>query len=372
MLPLNQPAATTVKHVRLVLASALLATLAACAGQPENTARAPLPTLPTFTVAAADGGTSRAWDGVVEAVQQAELTAQTAGRVTAIGVDINDRVNAGQVLLRLTAVEQQAGANTARAQLRAADAAVAEASANYRRHAALAGDQFVSKAQLDQVRAARDSAVAARDSARAQLSQAAQQTEYTVVRAPFAGIISARRVEPGESVAPGQPLLAIHAPGALRIHVQVPQSDAAAIRAVGSAQVVLADGRTVEAAEVSVYPAADPSTHSVGVRVTLPKLDDAPTPGVTARVVFPVASTQGAQHLRIPRSAVVQRGELSGVYVLADDNLLALRQLRLGRRDNETFEVLAGLKDGDEVVSDPTLAVQALAEQRRAGGGSND
>lgn len=371
MLPLSRPATTTGKHLRYVLAGVLLVTLAACGGTAETSTSSPLPNLPTFIVASGEAGASRSWDGVVEAVQQAELTAQTAGRVTAVNVDINDRVKAGDVLLRLTAVEQQAGANTARAQLRAADAAVAEATANFRRHAALASDQFVSKAQLDQVRAARDSAVASRDAARAQLSQAGQQADYTVIRAPFAGIISARRVEPGESVAPGQPLLAIHAPGALRIQVHVPQSDAAAIRAAGGAEVVLADGRSVEAAEVAVYPAADPATHSVGVRVTLPPLDDAPTPGATAKVVFPVASVQGEAHILVPQSAVVQRGELSGVYVLAD-NRLALRQLRLGRRGHDTFEVLAGLKDGDEVVSDPTAAVQALAAQRRADGGSRD
>ena len=368
---MNQPVALTGKHLRVVLAGTMLATLVACGGRPEGVARAPLPDLPTFIVAADDGGASRAWDGVVEAVQQAELTAQTAGRVTAVGVDINDRVRAGDVLVRLTAVEQQAGADTARAQLRAADAAAAEASANYQRYAALAGDQFVSKAQLDQARAARDSALAARDAARAQLSQAGQQADYTVVRAPFAGIISARRVEPGESVAPGQPLLAIHAPGALRIQVQVPQSDAAAIRAAASAEVVLADGRRLKAAEVAVYPAADPATHSVGVRVTLPVLEDAPAPGVTAKVVFPVASVGGMAHIRIPQSAIAQRGELSGVYVLAGDRL-ALRQLRLGRRSGDSIEVLAGLQEGDVVVSDPTVAVQALAAQRRADGAAHD
>lgn len=349
----------------------MLATLVACGGEPAGTGGPSLPELPTFTVEPEGDGASRTWDGVVEAVQRADLAAQTAGRVTVVNVDINDRVKAGDVLLRLTSVEQQAGVNTARAQLRSAEAALAEAAANYRRYAALAGDQFVSKAQLDQARATRDSAVAARDAARAQLSEAGQQTDYTVVRAPFAGVVSARRVEPGESVAPGQLLMSIHAPDALRIQVQVPQSDAAAIQRAGSAQVILADGRTLEAAEVAVYPAADPATHSVGVRVTLPVLEDAPTPGVTAKVVFPIGGGSGAAALSIPQTAIVQRGELSGVYVLAGDRL-ALRQLRLGRRSGDSVEVLAGLNRGDQVVSDPTLAVQALAAQRRGDGDSND
>ena len=89
------------------------------------------------------------------------------------------------MLLRLTAVEQQAGANTARAQLRAAEAAAVEAEATYARYRALGRSSSSRALQLDQARAARDAAVAARDAARAQLAQAGQQAEYTVVRAPL-------------------------------------------------------------------------------------------------------------------------------------------------------------------------------------------
>lgn len=353
-----------------LIASALLA-LAACGHEPAAPKLPALPELQTLTVGAGADTTGRSWDGVVEAVQQADLTAQTAGRVTVVNVDVNDRVAKGDVLLRLTAVEQQAGVNTARAQLRAAAAAASEAEANYRRYAALAGGQYVSRAQIDQARAARDSAVAARDAARAQVAQAGQQTEYTVVRAPFAGLVSARRVEPGESVAPGQPLMAVYAPGALRIEVQVPQSEADAIRVANRARVALADGRTVDAAEVVVFPAADPSTHSVGVRVTLPVMAKAPAPGVTAKVLFPISGVSPAAAVSVPVGALVQRGEVSGVYVIAG-NRIGLRQVRLGQRSDERVEVLAGLKAGDVVAADPVAAVQALAAQRKAVEAGND
>ena len=352
-------------RIRTILVSSLLLALAGCGGEPVATALPPLPTLDTITLQAAGNVRGRSWDGVVEAVQQAELTAQTAGRVTAVSVDVNDRVAKGDVLVRLTAVEQEAGANTARAQLRAAEAAASEAESNYRRYAALASGQYVSKSQIDQTRAARDSAVAARDAARAQLAQAGQQADYTVIRAPFAGIVSARHVEPGESVAPGQPLMVVYAPGALRIEVQVPQSDAVAIRAADSAEIVLADGRRIEAASVTVYPAADPSSHSVGVRVKLPDVEDLPQPGATAKVVFPIITGDGEHVLRIPTTALAQRGEVSGVYVLAE-NRLALRQVRLGQRIGDQIEIIAGLKVGDKVVTDPVAAVQAIAVQRKA------
>jgi RND family efflux transporter MFP subunit len=358
-------------RLRATIVAAALVALAACGSEPERAAPPPLPKLETVAVTAAGDAGDRAWDGVVEAVREAALSAQTSGRVTAVEADIDDRVAADAVLLRISTVEQQAGANTARAQLRAAEAAAAEAEQNHRRFAALADARYVSRAQLDQARAARDSAVAARDAARAQLAQAAQQMAYTTVRAPFAGIVSRRDVEPGETVAPGQPLMTVYAPDALRIEVQVPQSEAAAIRAAGRARVVLGDGRTVDAAAVTVFPAADAASHSVGVRIALPRLDDAPAPGMTARIVFPIAGVAGgdAAVVTIPASALAQRGEVSGVYVLRDGRLV-LRQVRVGRRVGDRIEIVAGLRAGEVIAADPVAAVQALAGQRRAAAGA--
>lgn len=364
-------------NTRLLLLPVLLALAACGADKPIATPALPAD-LATFTVVAGTALPGRGWDGVVEAVRRADLAAQTAGRVSVVQVDVNDRVKAGDVLLRITAVEQDAGANAARAQLRAAEASAIEAERNYRRFAALAGAQYVSKAQIDQARAARDSAQAARNAAAANLAQAAQLAAYTVVRAPFDGVVARRDVEPGETVAPGMPLISLHAPGALRIEVAVPQSRAEAIRRDAKAQVLLADGRKVTPAEVMVFPAADASSHSINVRVSLPMLEPAPAPGTTAKVVFSAdaASDAGAggavaASVRIPAASIAQRGELSGVYVV-QGNHLVLRQLRLGARSGDAVEVVAGLAAGEVVASDPVAAMQALVAQRNAAGAGHD
>lgn len=357
--------------LRLALALALAALLAGCGGDDVVDKPPVAPAIETFVARGGADAEGRAWDGTVEAVREAVLSAQTAGRVTAVDVDVNDRVAAGQVLLRLTVVEQQAGVDAARAQLRAAEASAVEAERQYQRFASLARDKYVSGAQLDQARAARDAANAARDAARAQVSAAGQNADYTTVRAPYAGIVAARRVEPGETVGPGQPLLTVYAPDDLRIEVRVPQSAADAIRAKPQARVVFDDGRAVEAREVVVYPAADPASHSVPVRVALPRIDEpAPAPGATARVVFPIAGT-AERGVRIPDAAVARRGELTAVYVLKDGRVL-LRQVRLGARHGDAVDVLAGLAPGEVVARDPAEALRTLAAARVAKRGAND
>ena len=212
------------------------------------------------------------------------------------------------------------------------------------------------------MQARRDAAVAAREAARAQLASVGQQVDYTQVRAPYAGVVAARLVEPGESIGVGQPLMTIYAPDALRIEVSVPQSDAEAIRAYPAARVRLGDGRGIDPAGVTVFPAADAASHAVRIRLDLPALDPVPAPGTTAKVVFEAAA--GPALPRIPESAIAVRGEISAAYVLVDGRL-SLRQLRLGQRAGDSVEVIAGLAPGEAVAADPVAARQALAAARR-------
>jgi RND family efflux transporter MFP subunit len=298
------------------------------------------------------------WDGVIEAVQQADLTAQTAGRVGAVLVDVNDTVQPNQLLLRLTGVEQQAGANAALAQVSAVKAQALEAESTYRRYAGLAAKQFVSKQQLDQALADRNAARAQVLAAEAQAAQAMQQNDYTQVRAPFAGIVSERLVEPGESVSMGQPLLRVFNPAQLRIQVQVPQRVADVLRQNPEADITLDDGVTVPAEQVVVYPSADAQAHSVTVRVLLPKTEKAMKPGQVAKVVFAIAAATDA--LWLPESAIWRRGELSGVYVVTDKTVL-LRQLRLGESRAGHVEVLSGVTAGERIAADPAQAALSLA-----------
>ncbi len=124
---------------------------------------------------------------------------------------------------------------------------------------------------------------------------------------------------------------------------------------------MLADGRNIEAPKVIVFPSADPVAHSVNVRVLLPAMQSPAQPGQTVRVIFP--GLGGGNGTWLPLRAVVQRGELSAVYVIQGNEIM-LRQLRLGSRVGENVEVLAGLQPGERVATDPVAAMQVAAARR--------
>ncbi|HST29071.1 MAG TPA: efflux RND transporter periplasmic adaptor subunit [Rudaea sp.] len=353
------PAKTTWKVAALGVAVVLLA---ACGRPPEAPKPASPPPLATIVVASTDAAAAQAWDGIVEAVNETTLAAQTNARVLELPVDVGDRVSKGQVLVRFTDVEQSSGRRSAEGAVAAAKASLVQVEANYKRIADIYARQLVARADLDAATAQRDAARAALASAQAQLRSAGQQADYTVVRAPFDGVVTQRFVEIGQAVQSGppqpQPLLALAALDALRAEVTVPQGAAEAIRAHAQATLLLDGGaRRVPAASVAVLPTADPATHTFRVRVGVPAGTVGLWPGMTVKIAFAIGD---AQRLLVPHTALVQRGEIDGVYVVGADNSVGLRQLRLGHRDGEDVEVLSGLAAGERVARDPVAAARWL------------
>lgn len=353
---------------RVALAAVLTSLLLAACGGDAPSAPTPNgdPPFAMLTVASEPAVRERTWDGVIEAVNRATLAAQTTGRVLELPFDVNDYVEAGQVVVRFTDVEQRSGREQAEAALRAAQATAAEAEAEFKRTNELVRRQLVSRAQLDQVTARRNGAQAQLASAQAALRGATEQAEFTVVRAPYSGILTERLVEVGETVRPGQPLVSGLSLNQLRVTVQVPQSDVDAIRSHKAAAVLLDAGRRVEAAEVIVFPYADPATHTFTVRLELPEVETGLKPGTTVKASFKLGETP---RLLVPTSALVQRGEVQAVYVVDPEGRVELRQVRPGRRFGDRVEVLAGLADGERIAADPVAALNHLRAVRESGRG---
>lgn len=301
----------------------------------------------------------RVWDGTIEAVNQATVSSQTSGRVAEILYDVDDFVEAGAVIMRFTDTEQRAALANARGTLREAEARHSEAESEYRRISAMFENGTVARARYDQARANFDAAEARRESARSGVASAEEQVEYTIVRAPYAGIVSERHVEVGEMVRPGEPLMSGLSLESLRVSVDVPQSMIEPIRRIGKARVYVGDD-VFEGERLTFFPVADPAANTFRVRVDLPEGAVTLYPGMFVKVGFTVGETE---RLLIPRTALVHRSELTGVYIV-DGHRILLRQVRTGRNYGDQVEVLSGLAEGELVALDPLRAVVYLKERR--------
>ena len=156
----------------------------------------------------------------------------------------------------------------------------------------------------------------------------------------------------------------VDSPSGVLAVVAVPAAPAAgtAVGPLTGNCVLLDDGRRVEPEQVIVYPQADAATHSVTVRLPLPASGPVLMPGTTVKVVFPAIGGEVALPV-VPVSAVLQRGEVSAVYVLRDGRP-ELRQIRIGERSGDLVRVISGLKTGEKVAADPVAALEWMAAVR--------
>lgn len=268
-------------------------------------------------------------EAVVEAARETTLSAQVQGAIVDLRVKAGDTVRAGQPLLRIDA-------QTAQVQR---EVAVKE----YERQRQLFDQQFISQGALD------------RAQAQARASQV--QSDFYLLTAPYAGVVREVPVALGDMAMPGRPLLVVYDPAALRVTASVPQ---ALLASAGAAPVLRyeLDGQAVRLAEsVRVLPTVDPVSHTAQLRFDLPKSVPGVVPGMYVRVWLAVQE-QGAGRIFVPASALVRRGELTGVYVLDAAGQARLRQVRPGPVDGVRVEILSGVADGDRVVTDGQRALR--------------
>ena len=302
-------------------------------------------------------------EALVEAVRQSTVAAQIAGRIVDIRFDVGDYVQKGDVIVRIDERAATQAVEASQAQVAEAEAALRNARAQYDRSRQLLAEKFISQAALDKAEADYKAAAARVTALLAGAGQVATERSFATIVAPYSGVVSARHVELGEMAVPGKPLMTGFDPGTLRVVANVPQARIAAIGQSGKARVEVPSlNRWIDATRVTVVPSADPRTHTTVVRLQLPAEVRGIYPGVFARAHFVIGS---APRLLVPRAAILRRSEVTAAYVVGEDGVPRLRQLRLGTASDESaVEVLAGLRAGERVALEPARVAMAPAAPR--------
>ena len=326
------------------IALALFAVSAAAAAQPalDVIKVAPRPVAQTVAV-----------EATVEAVKQATLGSQVAGRIVELPVKAGDTVRAGQVLARIDARAADAAVAASRSQLAEAEANLANAKRVHERNKALAAQKFVSQAAVDQSESAYQAALAQVEAVRANAGSAAVARDWTTIVAPYAGIVGETHAEVGDMATPGKAIVTVFDPRELRAVATVPQATLAKADLAASRVELPVSGRAVAPVRATVVPLADARSHTTSVRFDLPPVEGV-LPGQYARVRLAVGA---ATLLAVPESALVRRGEVTAVYVLDAKGAPRLRQVRVGSATGDgEIEVLAGLSDGETIAANPVAA----------------
>lgn len=338
--------------------------------------------------------------GTVRSRTTSAVSAMILGRVTAVPVGEGDRVRRGNTLVEIDDSDARARLQKAEAGLRDAETGVEEAerairvaeaaataanasrklaAATFDRYSALIERRSVSRQEFDEVetrlkiaeaeadRAAKmlsltktrkDQALARVDQAKAEVVAARIHVGYSRIVSPINGIVTGKQVEVGQTASPGMVLLTVEDDTNYRLEAAVEETRIGAIQVDAPVRVLIdaLGDLEIQGRVVQIVPAADQASRSYTVKIELdtPKQPQTLRSGLFGRARFPTGSIRV---ITIPRQAIVQRGQLVGVYIADESGLAHLRLIKLGKPHGERVEVLAGLSGGERIVVDGVGAV---------------
>lgn len=288
--------------------------------------------------------------GSVQSVVPVDASSRVSAAVIAVKVNAGDRVRRGEILVELDSAEGRAQVAQAQGALAAAQAELTRSAADFKRYSGLLKRGAVTASEYDGAQAADQAAAGNVARATAAVEAAHAALAYSTVRSPVDGVVVARMVEPGDMAMPGKILVRLYDDHALRVELTVPDQLAGQVRVGMQLEVAAgAPARNISTRVSEVVPAADPASRSFIVRAPLPA-GMGLRPGTFARANFEIGEER---LLSIPRTAVQSVGQLSTVRVIVR-GAVEVRQVALGRALGNRVEVLAGLNEGDRVLSNPS------------------
>ena len=351
-----------------ILASTVLSLMSvSCSRERQSTSVAPEAVSNVSVVSAQTANIPDVFEavGTLRAAETSQLAAQMMGNVVAIPVREGDHVQRGQVLAVIDDAQPRAALDRATAadlaaqqEISATESDFTLAEATFKRYQTLYDRKSVSAQEFDEIKARyqavqarREMARAGQAQAKAALQQARTALSYTHIVAPFDGLVTEKKVDVGTLASPGMPIFTVEALRRYRLEATVNETDLRYVRQGQQASVsidALGD-QEFKGKVIEIVPAADAASRSFLVKVEIP-----PEPALRSGLFGRAHFTRGERTaLLIPRTAVVERGQLQGIYVLNQDRIAGLRYITLGKSSAQQAEVLAGLQIGEMLISDP-------------------
>lgn len=331
--------------------------LAACRGNPEPH---PVPDARVFepataVVALRDIPVLYTTPGTVVSDERVEISSRTAAYVRTMDVREGERVQRGQLLATLDSKDIEAGVLMARAERDKAQAADRDAQRDLEDSEKLLARGMVAQAHQRKAMLQRHAARDTLQAAEAALARAEAERQYTRIVSPVAGVVIARHRRSGDLASPGAPLVTVESDTALLFETHVVEKRVTKI-GIGDPVRLTIDAldAPLEGEVVRVVASGDPLTRGFQVKISIPAAPGL-LPGMFGRAQFTIGSRPAVV---VPAAALVDRGGLTGVYVVDEGGVLHFRWLRTEHWADEGRVVLAGLDAGERIVTVPNARMR--------------
>lgn len=282
--------------------------------------------------------------GTIQSANSADLSTRMMGFVNKVLVNVGDKVTKGQLLVSINNTDLQAKSAQVNASITEANADFNNAQKDYNRFKSLFADNSASQKELDDMTARYEMAKARLEAAKQMKNEVNAQYAYTNITAPFSGVVTSKNVEQGDMANPGVPLISMESPGSFEVMAMVPETEISQIKNGTEVDVIVKSiNERINGKVTEVSTSSKNTGGQYLVKVALDKTDANILSGMFTTVQFPIEKKVSTEMVLIPMEAIVNKGQLSGVYTVSQTNTALLRWLRLGRTFGNQVEVLSGL-----------------------------
>lgn len=288
--------------------------------------------------------------GKIEAVKSANISTRMMGRISTIHTTVGQEVKKGQLLLSIENSDILAKKAQIKSGIIQATATLKNAEKDYKRYEKLIESESTSQKEMDDITTRYSMAKAQLETALAQQKEVNAQLEYSMLKAPFDGVITDKFIEEGNMANPGMPLLEIENTDKFKIRTSVPESQIGSI-SLNTKVMVLVKSLGIEY-EGTITEIGSSSKNSGGqylVKVIVgkhPKL----LSGMYTNIHFYNNENTESANVFVPNSALVTKGQLTGIYTVSESNTAILRWVRLGTKSGNSVEILSGLNATEKYI----------------------
>lgn len=292
------------------------------------------------------------FSGVVKADDKLMLSTKIFGQVAAVLVQEGDKISKGQLLIKIKSNDLAAKQNTAKSGVQAAKTNMENTIKNYDRIKALLEKGSATQKELEDMTAAKEAAIAQYQEAQHQLAEINDYMSYANMTSPINGFVSKKMVNVGDMANPGQPILALESMEELKIEANIPAFEIGQFAVNDSVKITVKDAGLTQMDGVveRIVPSSSFSGQYKAV-IALNQQIKSLKPGMFARTNL---LKDKENKLLVPKSSIITKGQLTGIYSINQQGEAMLRWIRLGKEYGDKVEVLSGLTEGEQLIVSST------------------